>query len=81
MKIKTPEFPLWLLLVCSQLLDMVFLPFSLASVESIEAIGDGGYGKVMIYECYTHSFVGGLCLPIIAADLAGIFWSKKIAGI
>ncbi|WP_338449913.1 permease [Niallia oryzisoli] len=76
-KSKTPELPLWSLLVSTQLLDIAFVPFSLARVESIEPIGAGGYGQVMIYAFYTHSFIGALLLSTIAALLAGGFWGKK----
>lgn len=76
-KSRTPELPLWSLLVSTQLLDIAFVPFSLAGVESIEPIGDGGYGNVMIYAFYTHSFVGAMLLSILAAFLAAAFWGKK----
>jgi membrane-bound metal-dependent hydrolase YbcI (DUF457 family) len=78
-KCKTPELPLWSLLVSSQLLDIAFVPFSLAGAESIEPLGDGGYASMMIYAFYTHSFVGALFLAILAACLAGRFWGKKSA--
>jgi membrane-bound metal-dependent hydrolase YbcI (DUF457 family) len=76
-KSKTPELPLWSLIVSSQLLDIAFIPFSLAGIEKIEPLGDGGYGNVMIYAFYTHSLVGSLLLAVIAAGLAGRFWGKK----
>ncbi|MCK1999086.1 permease [Psychrobacillus psychrodurans] len=78
-KSKAPELPLWSLLVSSQLLDIAFVPFSLAGEESIEPLGDGGYANAMIYAFYTHSFIGALVLSIIAAYLAGVFWGKKSA--
>ncbi|WP_342429559.1 permease [Neobacillus sp. FSL H8-0543] len=77
MKSKTPELPLWSLIVSSQLLDIVFIPFNLAGVESIMSIGEGGYGDVIIYAFYTHSFLGALLLALLAAGLAGGFWGKK----
>ena len=57
-KSKTPELPLWSLIVSSQLLDIAFIPFSLAGIERMEPVGDGGYGNMMIYAFYTHSLVG-----------------------
>ncbi len=79
-KSKTPELPLWSLLVSTQLLDIAFIPFSLAGLEKMEPIGDGGYAKMIIYAFYSHSLVGALLLSILAASLASILWSKK-AGI
>jgi len=76
-KSKTPELPLWSLLVSTQLLDIAFIPFSLAGIETMEPIGEGGYARMIIYAFYTHSFVGALLLSILAACLAGGFWGKK----
>src|SRR4051812_35278779 len=74
---KTPELPLWTLLVSTQLIDILFVPFSLAGIESIEPIGEGGYGKMMIYAFYTHSLVGALLLSILAGGIAWKIWGKK----
>ena len=76
-KSKTPELPLWSLLVSTQLLDIAFIPFNLAGVESIEPIGEGGYAKMIIYAFYTHSFVGAMLLSILTGFFAGGFWGKK----
>lgn len=76
-KRKTPEIPLWSLLVSTQLLDIVFIPFSLAGVESMEPIGEGGYARMIIHAFYTHSLVGALVLSMLAAWIAGKFWGKK----
>jgi hypothetical protein len=76
-KSKTPELPLWTLLVSTQLIDILFVPFSLAGIESIEPIGEGGYGKMMIYAFYTHSLVGALLLSILAGGIAWKIWGKK----
>ena len=76
-KSKAPELPLWSLLVSTQLLDIAFIPFTLAGVESMEPIGEGGYARMIIYAFYTHSLVGALLLSILAACLAGGFWGKK----
>ncbi|MFB5086601.1 permease [Psychrobacillus sp. PGGUH221] len=76
-KSKTPETPLWSLIVSTQLLDIVFIPFILVGLENIESIGDGGYGNDMIYAFYTHSLVGSLILSILAALLAKRLWGRK----
>ncbi|AZU62390.1 permease [Neobacillus mesonae] len=76
-KSKTPELPLWSLLVSTQLLDIAFIPFNLAGMESIEPIGEGGYAKMMIYAFYSHSFIGAMLLSILAGFLAGGFLGKR----
>ena len=76
-KSKTPELPLWTLLVSTQLIDILFVPFSLAGLEYMEPIGEGGYGNMMIYAFYTHSLVGALLLSILAGGLAWKIWGKK----
>src|SRR3954447_5658022 len=80
-KSKTPELPLWSLIVSSQLLDIAYIPFSLAGIERMEPVGDGGYGNLMIYAFYSHSLVGALLLALLAAGLAGKFWGNKAAKI
>jgi hypothetical protein len=76
-KSKTPETPLWSLIVGSQLLDIAFVLFNLAGLESIQPIGKGGYGNVVINAFYSHSLVGALILSILAGLLAKRFWGKK----
>ncbi|WP_077306348.1 permease [Terribacillus halophilus] len=79
-KSKTPQIPLWSLLVSTQLLDLVFFALSTTGLETMEPLGDGGYTQVMIYAFYTHSLLGALVLSILAAGLAAFFWGK-IAGL
>lgn len=78
-KSKTPELPLWTLLVSSQLLDLMFIPFSFAGLESIEPIGEGGYANVIINAYYSHALVTALILAVLGGCLAGWFWNKKAA--
>ena len=76
-KSKIPELPLWTLLVSTQLIDILFILFSLAGIEFMESIGEGGYANMMIYAFYTHSLVGALLLSILAGWLAWKIWGKK----
>lgn len=76
-KAKAPEVPLWTLIVSSQLMDLIFLPLSLAGVETIEQVGDGGYGEAIIHANYTHSLSGALLISLLAGLLAGLKWNKK----
>ncbi|MFC4402484.1 permease [Gracilibacillus xinjiangensis] len=78
---KAPELPVWSLLVGTQLLDLIFIPFNLAGLETIEPIGEGGYAQIMVYAFYTHSLVGALILSLIAGLLAARFWGERSGGI
>jgi membrane-bound metal-dependent hydrolase YbcI (DUF457 family) len=76
-KAKTPEVPLWALMLSTQLLDVLFVPLLLAGVESIEPVDGGGYGGVIIHAHYTHSFISALVISIIAGLIALRFWGKR----
>ncbi|WP_428911623.1 permease [Niallia sp. Krafla_26] len=76
-KSKVPELPLWALLVSTQLIDLAFIPFNLAGLEWMEPIGEGGYGKMMIFAFYTHSFLGAFILSLLAGFLSGCFWGRR----
>jgi hypothetical protein len=71
---KSPDVPLWALMVSTQLLDIVFIPFLLTGVETIEG---SGYGGSVIHADYTHSLVGALIIAIVAGLIAGRFWGRK----
>jgi len=72
-----PKLPLWALLVSTQLLDIAFIPFLLAGLESIEKIEGGGYGEQIIHADYTHSLVGALLLCLITALISWRIWNLR----
>lgn len=76
-KAKQPEVPLWSLMGASQLLDILFVPFLLSGVETIDSSGGIGYGKAIIHADYTHSLVSALALAVIAGFLARRAWGKR----
>jgi membrane-bound metal-dependent hydrolase YbcI (DUF457 family) len=76
-KAKSPEVPLWALMVSTQLLDIAFVPFLMAGVETMEPIGGGGYGEMIIHANYTHSLIGAMLLSLLAGLLARHFWGGK----
>jgi membrane-bound metal-dependent hydrolase YbcI (DUF457 family) len=73
-KAKSPEVPLWALMLSTQLLDVIFVPFFLSGAETTEG---SGYGGLVIHADYTHSLVGALLIALIAGLLAGRLWGKK----
>jgi hypothetical protein len=72
-KARTPEVPLWALMLACQWLDVVFLPLYAARIEHLTPIEGGGYGKVIIHADWTHSLLGAL---ILSAAL-GAFWRGR----
>ncbi|SFL71755.1 hypothetical protein SAMN04487943_103261 [Gracilibacillus orientalis] len=76
-KSKNPELPLWSLLVSSQLIDIAFVPFNLAGMESMEPIGEGGYANMIIYALYTLSLVGHCCYLFYQPFLPEYFGAKN----
>jgi len=81
-KSRTPQVPLWALMLSTQLLDVAFVPFLLTGKETIETVeGAEGYGSSLIHADYTHSLVGALVLALLAGWLAGRRWGRKAGAI
>lgn len=77
-KAKAPRLPLWALMLSTQLLDVVFVPFLLTGKETIEPIsGETGYGANMIHADYTHSLIGALFIAMIAGWGAWRLWGRR----
>lgn len=76
-KAKSRRVPLWALMLSTQLLDVVFVPFLLTGVETMEpAQGASGYGGSVIHADYTHSLAGALFLALLAGWLAARRWGR-----
>ncbi|WP_445487700.1 permease [Niallia sp. 03133] len=78
-KAKNPDIPLWTLMAGSQLLDIAFVPLLLTGSESIETVGDGGYGAGIFSIDYSHSFVSSIIISLIVGLIASRFLGKKQA--
>lgn len=77
-KAKTPKVPLWALMLSTQLLDVVFVPFLLTGKESIEPVeGAGKYGGSIIHADYSHSLALSLLIALAAGLLAWRFWGRQ----
>ncbi|MFC4600063.1 permease [Cohnella hongkongensis] len=76
-KAKTPEVPLWALIVATQWLDLVFIPLAMAGIETIDDSSGGGYGGNIIHADYTHSLLGALLLSLAVGLLARRLWGKR----
>jgi membrane-bound metal-dependent hydrolase YbcI (DUF457 family) len=76
-KSREPEVPLWALMLSTQLLDIIFVPLFLAHIETIDPIGNGGYGQSIIHANYTHSLIGALLIALCAGLLAWRPWGRR----
>ena len=70
--------PLWSLMLATQWLDVVFIPFVLLGIETIETLPGGGYGKVVIHADYTHSLIGALVLSGAFGAVAWWRWDRRL---
>jgi len=75
-KAKSPETPIWALMLSTQLLDVVFVPLFVAGIETMEPVGDG-YGESIIHADYTHSLLAALLIAVAAGFLAKRFWGRR----
>lgn len=75
-KSKTNRVPLWSLMLGTQLLDVIFVPFFLTGIETLEPVADG-YGGSIIHADYTHSLVGALFIALIVGHFAKYKWGMK----
>jgi hypothetical protein len=78
---RSPSTPLWMLMLATVWLDIVFIPLYIANIETIHPVSGShaGYGQGIIYADYTHSLVGALVLSALLGGVAGIFWGKRSA--
>ncbi len=79
-KSRQQSTPLWILMLASVWLDMVFVPLFLVGVETIQPVQDhSGYGAALIHADYTHSLVGMLGLSALLAAFCLPFWGLRSA--
>lgn len=78
-KSREPETPLWALMLATVWLDVVFVPFFAAGIESTALVDKAhpGYGENIIHADYTHSLVGMIVLSAILGALAGLLWGRR----
>jgi len=79
-KWKAPETPLWLLMIATEWLDIVFVPLFALGVERLVPLPgaeSGAYGQAFIYADYTHSLVGALLLSALLGAVASLKYGSK----
>jgi hypothetical protein len=79
-KSREQSTPLWILMLASVWLDLVFVPLFLTGIETIRPIqGHSGYGAALIYADYSHSLVGMLGLSALLVAFCLPFWGLRSA--
>jgi hypothetical protein len=76
-KARERRTPLWALMLATQWMDLVFVPLYAAHVETLETLGKGGYGRVIIHADYTHSLVGAALLAIVLGAAGAARWGRR----
>lgn len=72
--------PLWLLMLATVWLDIVFVPLFAAGIETTHLVpGHHGYGSSIIHADYTHSIVGTVVLSVILGAVCWPFWGRRSA--
>src|SRR5690606_33978479 len=75
-----PRLPLWALMLSTYLLDVIFIFFFAAGLESLAPADPAqpmGYGNVLIQAYYTHSLLGALLIAAVAGWVAGRSWGQQ----
>lgn len=75
-KAKSPSVPFWALMLSTQLLDVLFVPFFITGIETMEPVAQG-YGGSIIHADYTHSLVGALFIAMVAGHFAKYLWGLR----
>lgn len=81
-----PRLPLWVLLLSTYLLDVIFIVLFALGVESftpVNSANGSSYGGMLIHAYYTHSLVGSFLIAGVAGWLASRFWGRRpaVAGV
>lgn len=78
-KSRTPNTPLWSLMLATYLLDVLFIVLAGFGVESFQQIDPAhpAYGGAIIHALYTHSLIGAVVIAVVAGLIAGRAWSRS----
>lgn len=80
MKRGTPRLPLWVLMLSTYLLDVIFIVLFATGVEGLTPIDPSQpahYGGVLIHAYYTHSLLGALLISGVAGLVGSRFWGRQ----
>lgn len=80
LKRGAPRLPLWVLMLSTYLLDVIFIGLFATGIEGLTPIDPSQpvhYGGVLIHAYYTHSLVGALLISGIAGVVGSRFWGRQ----
>lgn len=80
-KSRERRVPLWVLMLATVWLDIIFVPLLATGIETIKSVPgtSSGYGNAIIHADYTHSLVGAILLAVIFGGVAARFWGQRAA--
>jgi membrane-bound metal-dependent hydrolase YbcI (DUF457 family) len=80
-KSREQQTPLWVLMLATVWLDILFVPLLLAHVETFEPVPGthGGYGSMIIHANFTHSLLGALVLSAVLGAAFLWRWGRRSA--
>lgn len=78
-KSRSREAPLWVLMLATVWLDVIFVPLYLSGIETLEPVRGShtAYGGNVIHADQTHSLVGAVALSALLGMGAWLFWSRR----
>jgi membrane-bound metal-dependent hydrolase YbcI (DUF457 family) len=77
-KSRETATPLWVLMLATVWLDIVFVPLFLGGIETMQKVaGAGSYGGHVIHADYTHSLVGAVLLSLVIGAPAAWAWGTR----
>ncbi|SHE49869.1 hypothetical protein SAMN05444392_101726 [Seinonella peptonophila] len=76
-KTKQKQVPLWVLMLSTQWLDILFVVFMLSGVEKMTKVGEGNYGANLIYAGYSHSLLTVVLFSLIMFFITKNRWGSK----
>ncbi len=78
-KPNAPTAPLWALMLATYLLDVVFMAFVSAGLESFAPMNPAqpAYGQTIIHAAYSHSLTGALLIAALAGLVAAWRWGRR----
>jgi hypothetical protein len=82
-KSRERQVPLWVLMLATVWLDVLFVPLVAVGIERFDPVPStgGGYGNVIIHADYTHSLVGAVVIAALFGIVAAVPWGRRTGAV
>lgn len=82
-KTELPKFPLWILLICANLADFIWIALGFAGVEAPlpKSVLDATFNNIMVTMTYSHDLLPTILLAIAIYFLVRIFAKSPKAAV